>query len=63
MKEEIKKPYVSPRITRVALRKEQAILSQCSETATLPPDGAQICVTFGASKSDVGLGDDAGAPS
>ena len=33
-----RQPYHSPQITRVVLRQEQAILSQCSGMATNPRD-------------------------
>ncbi len=36
MKPEKKSPYHPPQITRVVLRREQAILSQCSEGAPGP---------------------------
>jgi hypothetical protein len=44
-------PYRAPQITRVVLRQEQAILSQCSTMAMSPQDlgtpGVQTCA-FGA---------------
>ena len=45
MNDEQKKPYTSPRITRVVLRKEQAILSACSTSATtLTDNGGTNCI-------------------
>ena len=62
-----RQPYYAPQITRVVLRQEQAILSQCSTSATNPRDfdsggtcafGDDDCRRWASS----GMNTDAGAP-
>jgi hypothetical protein len=48
-----KKPYVSPKLTSIKLRPEEAVLGSCKVTAGgagKSPGGCSLCgVTFGAS--------------
>jgi hypothetical protein len=52
-----KQPYQPPQITRVVLKKEQSILSQCSFRRTSASASGSKCINAGCRRSTSGSAD------